>query len=39
MIRLRKKPQKSTWTKRMAVWSYLIVLALVKSAMKQEEKA
>lgn len=39
MIRLHKKPQKSTWTKRMAVWSYLIVLGLVKSAMKQEEKA
>ncbi len=39
MIRLHKKPQKSTWTKRMVVWSYLIVLGLVKSAMKQEEKA
>ncbi len=39
MIRLHKIPQKSTWTKRMVVWSYLIVLGLAKSAMKQEEKA
>lgn len=28
--------QKSTWPKRMVVWSYIVVLGLAKNAMKQK---